>query len=199
MIRHNAVRGVLSVAALWAGAQLCPAQEFRLDSPVGTIEATDLKGGQAHLETGGAAATVVIFISTQCPISNGYNERMNALYKDYSQQGVRFFFLNANRTEDPAEVERHAKANGFAFAVYKDDRNQSADRFGAQVTPEAYVMDRGGVLRYHGAIDDSPSNEARVTARPLRAALDAMLAGQGIPRKEMKAMGCTIKRVRKAS
>ena len=87
----------------------------------------------------------------------------------------------------------------FAFPVYKDPNNSLADRFNAQVTPETFVIDRTGVLRYHGSIDDSPANEARVTARPLRDALDSVLAGKDVARKEVKAMGCTIKRARRSS
>ena len=73
-----------------------------------------------------------------------------------------------------------------------------ADRFDAQVTPESYVIDSSGVLRYHGSIDDE-MNAARVHTQRLRLALDALLAGKPLPATETKAFGCTIKRVRKAS
>jgi hypothetical protein len=178
-----------------AMAPLALAQEFKLDAPVGQLGLTDPSGAVVNLPAAGSPATVVIFISTQCPVSNGYNSRMMALHRDYSPKGVRFLFVNANRTEDAAAVAEHARKIGFAFPVYKDPDNVLADRFNAQVTPETYVIDPAGILRYHGAIDDSPANESRVTARPLRAALDALLAGGVVARKEAKAMGCTIKRV----
>ena len=73
-----------------------------------------------------------------------------------------------------------------------------ADRFEAQVTPESYVIDSSGILRYHGSINDD-MNPARVHTQRLRLALDSLLAGKPVPATETKAFGCTIKRVHKVS
>jgi protein-disulfide isomerase len=154
-------------------------------------------GSQAVINTEGKITTV-IFISTQCPISNDYNQRMKALYADYSQKGVQFVFVNSNSTEPAEEVLSHARQHGFQFPVYKDPDNKEADRFDAQVTPHVFVFDKTGTLAYRGAIDDQRSEE-RVTKKPLRAALDALLAGQPVPVAEHKAFGCTIKRVKKST
>ena len=121
---------------------------------------------------------------------------MNAIYGDYSAKGVKFVFINANRTEPTPDVAAHAQAHHFGFTVFKDESNIVADKFGATVTPEAYVMDSTGVIRYHGSIDDS-QNVSRVSAQRLRSALDAVLAGKEPPQTESKAFGCTIKRVAK--
>jgi alkyl hydroperoxide reductase subunit AhpC len=123
---------------------------------------------------------------------------MTGLYNDYTSKNVKFIFINANRSEPASEVRDHAKRVGFPFPVYKDPGNVVADRFDAQVTPESYVIDSSGIIRYHGAIDDS-MNESHVRTRTLRAALDAVLAGKPVPSTETKAFGCTIKRVRKVS
>ena len=96
---------------------------------------------------------------------------MAALYKDYTAKGVKFVFINSNSSEPAAEVAEHAKAH-FPFAVYKDDGIVVADRFGAQVTPESFVIDNGGVIRYHGSIDDQQT-ESRVQFQGLRQALDS--------------------------
>jgi peroxiredoxin len=146
----------------------------------------------------GDGATVVIFVSTACPISNGYNDRMKAIYNQYSARGVHFVFINANNSESAAEVAEHAKAHGFPFAVYKDPTGAAADLFGAQVTPETFVMDKDGVMRYRGYVDDAVQ-EARVHNQGLRMALDAVLAGKEVPMAQTKAFGCTIKRRRRAS
>ena len=142
--------------------------------------------------------TVVTFIATQCPVSNAYNQRMNALYRDYAPKNVKFVFINANRSEPASEVRQHAKNAAFVFAVYKDANNAIADRFGAEVTPESYVIDGSGAIRYHGYIDDS-MNEPRVRKQGLRLALDAVLANKPVEAVETKAFGCTIKRGRKSS
>lgn len=140
-------------------------------------------------------ATVVMFIATRCPVSNAYNERMRTLAQQYMPKGVRFVGINSNVIEPTQEVAEHAKQNGFPFPVLKDEGNKIADHFNAQFTPEIFVMDAKGVLRYHGRIDDS-QNPANITSHDLRDTLDALLAGKNPPRAETKAFGCTIKRVR---
>jgi thiol-disulfide isomerase/thioredoxin len=146
----------------------------------------------------GQDVTVVVFISTICPVSNSYNLRIKQLYQDYAPKGVKFEFLNANQNESPAEVEDHARSVGFPFPVSKDENNVRADRLGAEYTPESFVIDRAGAIRYHGRIDDA-QNPARVRQNSLRLAIDAVLAGSDVPAPETKAFGCTIKRVRKPS
>ena len=137
--------------------------------------------------------TVVKFIATQCPISNDYNERMKAIYGDYKAKGVKFVFINSNNTEPAAEVKKHAAEWGFQFPVYKDNGNIVADQFGAQFTPEVYVV-KGDKIVYHGRIDDARKGE--IKDHSLRNALDAMLAGRAPAVAETKAFGCTIKRVK---
>ena len=176
-----------------AFAAMAPAQEFKLGAPVTDFDINDLKGNTVKYSGLKGDTTVVVFISTQCPISNGYNDRMKSVYNDYATKGVRFIFINANSTEPAEEVRKHAESHGFPFPVYKDSNDTAADRFGAQVTPEAYVMDSAGVIQYHGYVDDSVT-EARVHVRGLRMALDAVMAGKPVENAQTKAFGCTIKR-----
>ena len=180
-----------------AGAALGCAQEFKLGSVVTDFEVTSVKGEPVKYSALKGGITVVAFVSTACPISNGYNDRMKAVYHDYAAKGVHFVFVNANATESAAEVAEHAKAHGFPFAVYKDQTGAVATLFGAQVTPEMFVIDKAGVIRYHGYVDDS-LNEARVHNKGLRLALDAVLAGKDVQMAQTKAFGCTIKRRRGA-
>lgn len=185
---------------LWLalGAGILTAQEFKLGSRVPDFQVRDLDGNAVSFSALKGPITVVTFIATECRVSNSYNQRMSSLYSDYTAKNVKLIFVNANRSEPASEVRDHAKRVGFPFAVYKDPDNVPADRFDAQVTPESFVIDSSGVIRYHGAIDDN-MNESRVRTRTLRAALDAMLAGKPVQSTETKAFGCTIKRVRKAS
>ncbi|HLJ15051.1 MAG TPA: redoxin domain-containing protein [Bryobacteraceae bacterium] len=173
-------------------------QEFKVGSTVSDFTLSDLKGNTVSFSSLRGPTTVVIFISTRCPISNSFNDRMNDIYEDYSAKGVKFVFINANANESADEVAKHAKSVGFVFPVYKDFNNVVADRFGAQSTPETYVIDHDGVIRYHGYIEDS-TNPARVKRHGLKDALDAVLAGQPVATAETKAFGCTIKRVRPTS
>lgn len=139
---------------------------------------------------------VVMFVSTQCPVSNEYNERILALHSDYKDQGVQFIGINSNRNESVEEIAEHNKANKFDFVVLKDLKNKIADKFGSRRTPEVYLLDEEQILRYRGAIDN---NQKDPETHYLREALDLVLAEKEIPedRKRTKAFGCTIKRVRK--
>jgi cytochrome oxidase Cu insertion factor (SCO1/SenC/PrrC family) len=176
-------------------AGLASAQEFKVGSTVSDFTVTNPAGAPVHYTALRGGVTVVLFIATQCPVSNSYNDRMNAVYDDYSAKGVKFVFINANVNESAAEVAEHARKHGFHFTVYKDDDDMAADRFGANVTPEAFVMDASGTVRYHGYVDDSMAEE-RVHTRGLRLALDAVLAGQPVARAQTKVFGCSIKRRR---
>ena len=140
--------------------------------------------------------TVVMFIATQCPVSNHYNERMVKLFNDYKNKGVQFIGINSNKQESVEEIAKHSQEHGFQFTVLKDPGNKLADYFGAKRTPEVYLLDEKQVLRYHGAIDSS-ENEPQKATPYLREVLGIVLAGKEIPaeQKETKAFGCTIKRV----
>ncbi|HXG32473.1 MAG TPA: redoxin domain-containing protein [Bryobacteraceae bacterium] len=186
---------LLTLAAGLAATLL--GQEFKLGSKVDDFTIYDTKGKPVQFASLKGNVTVIMFIATQCPISNDYNERMKAIYNDYAPKGVKFVAINSNHTEPAEEVEQHRIKNGFQFAVYKDPDNKIADRFAAQVTPEVFVLDKNGTIQYHGYIDDSRKRE--VKHQGLRLALDAILAGQTPERAETKAFGCTIKRVKKAT
>ena len=140
-------------------------------------------------------AIVLMFIATQCPVSNAYNERMAKLYEDYKSKGVAFVGINSNKQESVEEIKKHSKENNFAFPVLKDWNNVIADKLEASVTPEIYVLNSNFEVLYHGRIDDS-QREARITSKDLREALEAILAGKAVEVAETKAFGCTIKRVK---
>jgi sensor domain CHASE-containing protein len=76
----------------------------------------------------------------------------------------------------------------------KDPGNKVADMYDAKRTPEVFVVDPQGKVRYHGRIDENYEDAAKVSSPDLRNALDAVLAGQQVKNTETKAFGCTIKR-----
>jgi peroxiredoxin len=165
-----------------------------LGSVVADFTLPDADGKQHSLASlKGKAGTVLIFMATRCPVSNGYNTRMQKLSEDYASRGVNIIGINANSIEPIEEVKRHAAEKGLTFTILKDAGNVIADRFDAQVTPEAYLLDASGKLVYHGRIDNSRSGD-QITSNELRDAIDAVLAGKPVERPEAKAFGCSIKR-----
>lgn len=187
----------LSLTAALIAVGSLHAEEFKLGGKVDNFTLQNVQGGTVDFQSLKGDVTVVGFISTQCPISNDYNERMIALYNDYGNR-VRFVFVNSNSTEPADVVANHARQANFQFPVFKDANNVVADKFGAQVTPEMFVIDKSGTIVYHGYIDDA-RNPARVTNQGLRLAIDAVLAGKPVPVSETKAFGCAIKRAKKVS
>jgi peroxiredoxin len=140
---------------------------------------------------------VVIFISTKCPYSQAFNKVMADLSKDYAAKGITVIGINSNKAETAADVASHAKEH-FPFQVLKDEENKVADLYGAQVTPEAFVIDGKGMIRYHGALGNSknPTTDAsRANSDDIRGALDELIAGKQIAKDKTKAFGCSIKRV----
>lgn len=166
------------------------APEFTLPVAAGA------KSGDLALKDALASSklTVLMFIATQCPVSNAYNARMAQLAKDYAGKGVTFVGVNSNKQEAVDEIAKHSKENGFTFSVVKDAQNKIADQYGARVTPEIFVIDPTGVVRYHGRIDENQGGDA-IKSPDLRNALDALLAGKPAPAPDTKAFGCSIKRV----
>src|SRR5438445_4366147 len=140
----------------------------------------------------GKNGAVIIFVSAQCPVVKGYNERMNQIAAEYKAKGINVIGINSNATETPADVKAHAEAT-YKFPVLIDKGNVLADKLGASVTPEAYYIDANDVLLYHGAIDNDRSGK-NVTEQFLRTAFDAGLSGKPIAKKSANAFGCTIKR-----
>jgi peroxiredoxin len=151
--------------------------------------------GRAHslASLKGKSGTLILFIATECPVSNAYNARMQKLADDYRERGVNVVGINSNVAESAAEVKEHAAANGLNFTIMKDFGNKIADRYDAQVTPEAYLLDASGKLVYHGRIDNSRYGIV-VTSTELRDAIEATLAGKPVEKARVKAFGCSIKR-----
>ena len=172
-----------------------PAASVALGQAVTDFTLPDTNGQQHSLASlKGEKGTLLIFIATQCPYSNAYNQRMEALHRDYNARGIRLVGINPNKTEPAEEVRSHAQQNGLTFIVLKDPDNRIADYFGASVTPETYLLDAGNVLRYHGRLD-ADHKDAGLNSGELRQALEELLGGQAIANTGKKAFGCTIKRV----
>ena len=139
-------------------------------------------------------AIVIIFVATECPVSNAYNSRMEELFKEYSSKGISFLGINSNKAESVVDMKEHAEENGLTFTILKDKNNVIADEFDASVTPEVYVLNGDYEILYHGRIDNS-KKESDVETQDLKNALNEILAGKDVTNKATKAFGCSIKKV----
>jgi len=137
------------------------------------------EGAPASVRTDAAKVTVVVFVSTVCPVSNDYRERYEALHRAFAGKGVQFAFVYSNKTETAADIRKHLREGGYPFPAYQDPGNVVADRLKARVTPVAVVLDGAGEVRYTGKIDDAV-NPARVRQKYLDDAMRAVLAGRKV-------------------
>ena len=146
----------------------------------------------------GKAGTLVVFTCNHCPFAKAWEERIVELGNTYAGKGVGVILVNAN---DPAMhpddgyegMQAHAKDRGMKIPYVVDDTSAVARAFGASVTPEAFLFDKAGKLAYHGTIDDNRQEPDKVTARYLKDALDAVVAGKKPAVPETKGLGCGIK------
>ena len=138
---------------------------------------------------------VVLFVATQCPVSNAYNSRMAELYNHFKDD-FSFIGINSNKQEDVEEIKTHASENNLDFVILKDSNNVIADKFDASFTPEIYILNNNFEQLYHGRIDDSRKKE-NIEVEDLKNALIEIKEGKEVSVKETKAFGCSIKRVDK--
>ena len=134
------------------------------------------------------SGVVVLFLSTICPYSNYYNDLVRDLSREFEKKGIAFVGVNSGGLETVEEIRAHAREHGHAFDIIRDPDSKIADLLDARRTPEAFLLDSRGTLRYHGRI------ASKITAPDLKNAIEAFLAGQPIRPAETKAFGCAIPR-----
>jgi len=149
----------------------------------------------------GTRATAVIFINTECPISNGYVNTLNEFAKQFASQGVTVVGLNPNDGVSLPEMAAHRKEFAIAFPVLRDLGAIVADQLGARHCPEAVLIDTHGTVQYKGRIDErytkrgGAANEIR--RHDLMLATEQFLASKPISVTRTEVIGCPIFRSRK--
>ena len=184
----------LILLAVTAGVALAEGPAIGAAAPAFSLTTIDGKPFSLADAEKANSAVVLVFVSTNCPYSNAYNDRMRDIAAAYAKKGVLFVGINSNTSETVQDAVDHAKKHGHTFTIVKDPGNKVADLYDAKRTPEAFVIDKSGKLVYHGRIDENYEDAAKVTSPDLKNALDQVLAGQPVAKAETKAFGCTIKR-----
>jgi peroxiredoxin len=157
----------------------------------------DTEGHTHSLDDEGALATAVVFTCNHCPYALAWQDRINDAARDYADRGVRFLAVNSNDAEryprDSFEaMQRRVRDEDWPFPYLHDESQQVARDSGAKVTPDVFVLDADGVLRYRGAPDADYGDPSQGGAW-LRGALDAVLDDRSPEPAETKPVGCSIK------
>lgn len=180
-----------------------PAEPKALPAPLGTriadftLPQCDGNAWSLAERARPAKAVVVVFLGTQCPISNAYLPMLSDLHQTYGQKGVLFVGINSNQQDDAAKVAAHAEEFVIRFHVLKDKGSTIADRFKAERVPEAFVLDAGLTVRYRGRIDDQFGKgvkRPKPTRKDLIEAIEEVLAGKAVSQPVVEAIGCPISR-----
>ena len=169
-----------------------PAPDFTLEDTVSgeTVRPADFADRRALL---------IMFICNHCPFVKHISRELSALGRDYLSKGVGIVAINSNDIEkypddSPEKMAEEARAQGYSFPYLMDADQEVAKAYHAACTPDFFLFDEGRRLVYRGQLDGSrPGNAIPVTGADLRAALDAVLAGERPNDEQVPSIGCNIK------
>lgn len=141
---------------------------------------------------------VIIFTCNTCPYSNFYEDRIISLHNDLKSQGFEVIAINPN---DPnmkpgdsyEEMQYRSREKEYPFPYLLDEGQEIFPKFGAKSTPHAFVLDKDRVVKYIGAIDDSPRDSESVKVNYINDAVAAISKGEDPEITYTKAIGCGIK------
>ncbi len=140
---------------------------------------------------------VVVFECNHCPYVVASVDRLNAMAEYCQSNNIGFVGINSNDPDNyPADsfenmVKRAEK--GMPYAYLHDSTQEVATAWGAQRTPEFFLLDANGVVTYHGRMDDNPRDPTKVTTSELRDAIEAMLEGRTPIIQSTDSIGCSVK------
>ena len=177
-----------------------PSTMLDLGTPLPSFDLPDVVSGKnVHSDSLLGAVSVVAIICNHCPYVVHIKEELAKFGREMMRSGVRMVALSANDVgthpmDGPDNMALDAKRYGYSFPYLFDETQEVAQAFRAVCTPEFYVFDQGGKLRYRGQFDQSrPSKPTPVTGSDVRAAVGALLAGRDPDPEQTPSMGCSIK------
>jgi AhpC/TSA family len=158
--------------------------------------AVDLRGQPIDPFATPAHVHVLLFVRTDCPITNRYAPELARIAKEFAGEPVRFWLVYPDAATTTAAIEDHMAQYHFPGEPLRDPHHSLVKLAHAMVSPEAAVFNASGQLMYHGRIDDRYVDIGR--ARPaaqthdLEDAIRAVLAGKRIAQPETRAIGCSL-------
>ncbi len=142
---------------------------------------------------------LVMFICRHCPYVVHVQNELARLGNDCAEKSLGVIAISSNDAANypddaPEQLNAMARKLGFTFPYCYDESQDVARAFTAACTPDFFLFDEAQRLVYRGQLDDSrPGNGKPVTGKDLRAAIDAMLAGQSVSQDQRPSAGCNIK------
>jgi peroxiredoxin len=165
---------------------------MNINHPAPDFALADLHGRVHHLSDYRGRIVIVNFWLCECPHSERTDKAIMAMFVQW-REGVSMLSIASNRNESAEEIRIVSESRRLP-TVLLDADCQVADLFDAQSTPHVFVVDRVGILRYRGSVDDVAFRQRIPTRFFLDMAVESLLAGQLPAQTESPAYGCTIVR-----
>ena len=146
-----------------------------------------------------APALLVCFMCNHCPYVIHVADHLTVLAREYMARGAAVVGISSNDVssypaDSPEQMVAEAENRGYTFPYLHDESQKVAQAYRAACTPDFFLFDANGKLAYRGQLDSSrPESGIPVTGEDLRAALDAVLAGQQAAAEQKPSLGCNIK------
>ena len=161
-----------------------------------TSSALDLHGKAVDpLKASSGKLAVLVFVRTDCPISNRYAPVIQKMSADYAARSS-FWLIYPDKSESPENISRHLKQYGYQLPALRDAKHALVQLSQVEITPEAAVFDSAGRLVYHGRIDnwyeDFGRSRTAPTTHELRDAIQAALNGKAPAVAATQGVGCYI-------
>ena len=147
----------------------------------------------------GKPGLMVIFMCNHCPFVVHLRSALAEFATGYREKGLAIVGINSNDVsthpdDSPEKMAEEAKSAAYPFPYLYDESQQVAKAYTAACTPDFFLFDSNRALVYRGQFDDSrPDSGIDITGADLRAACDAVLAGQPVSQDQKPSIGCNIK------
>lgn len=163
--------------------------------PVILAGAFDQSYKPAKINLSKGKATLLFFISTDCPIANRYAPEIRRIATQYSKRDVATYRVYVAGKEKVKETIMHGKDFKLNFPILLDPNKKLVAATGATVTPEACLISPKGMIVYRGRIDNQNIEHGSIRKdyrRDLRIALDEFLAGKPVTISATSPIGCFL-------
>lgn len=148
-------------------------------------------GGEQHTLAGYRGKVVVLnFWSAECPWSQRADQRILPMLETWGEDVV-LLSIASNANETREQMAQAARQRGISLVLH-DSEQVVARTYGAVTTPQVFVIDPQGILRYQGAFDDASFRQPDPTKNYLHWAVEKVLAGERPEPAAIPSYGCTV-------
>lgn len=138
---------------------------------------------------------LVVFTCNSCPVSNDYEDRINAFAKKHaSDVAVVAINVNTVAADRMPQMQERAKAKKYVFPYLHDESQKIGKAYGAAFTPEFFLLNKERKVVFMGGMDDN-SDADIVKHHYLEDAVHATLKGEKPATAETVSIGCRVRYV----